>query len=76
MAVGWHAVNLIIEDFANETSDVPLSKVSLQFLISVLDSAECNKPRIISPPAGSCRTIPADSVFNFPLIVSVTPGRE
>ena len=76
MKAGWHAVNLIIEDFVNENSTTPLSKVSLQFLLSVLDTATCTKPKVIAPPTGLCRTIPAEELFEFPLIVKVSPGRR
>ncbi len=57
IAPGYHAVNVIIEDFLRLTEQygkkknkTPLSKVSLLFLLDVAeDSDTCNKPNIIDP---------------------------
>ncbi|XP_072036773.1 uncharacterized protein [Amphiura filiformis] len=75
VGVGYHAVNVIIEDFArpyiNRRKSNPLSKVSLLFLLHVVEQTEvCLKPIIIDPP--TCITVRPGE--HFEMIVRAEAG--
>ncbi|XP_072015969.1 uncharacterized protein [Amphiura filiformis] len=73
---GYYAVTVIIEDFIDESSEDPLSSVSLLFLLRVDPSNSCTKPITISPPHGTCKTIPANEPFNMDVIVEAGDPRK
>ncbi|XP_071952867.1 integrin beta-like protein C [Antedon mediterranea] len=55
---GWYAVALMIEDFGNQSSTTPLSKIPLQFLVNVfVNQGQCDAaPEFVypTPTDGSC----------------------
>ncbi|XP_072048991.1 uncharacterized protein [Amphiura filiformis] len=58
VAEGYHAVNVIVEDYIRpvKRKSKPLSKISLLFLLQVEGGDEkCSKPTIVDPP--SCKSI-------------------
>ena len=59
VAEGYHAVNVVIEDFARpyNRKSKALSKVSLSFLLLVEEqTAVCEKPVIVAP-LEACKTV-------------------
>ncbi|VDI62151.1 Hypothetical predicted protein, partial [Mytilus galloprovincialis] len=67
-SVGWFAVALQLEDFRSPMDTIPLSSVSLQFLVYVFHSTESCTSRPVFPPNiitdGSVHHILANDIFN------------
>ncbi|XP_052062244.1 integrin beta-like protein C isoform X2 [Mytilus californianus] len=71
-SVGWYAVALQIEDFKNPSDTVPLSSVSMQFLIVVGNSSEMCASRPVLPTNkitdGLVHHISDNNIFNETII--------
>ena len=73
IAEGYHAVNIIVEDYIRpvKRKSIPLSKTSLLFLIQIeAGEKKCSKPRIVDPP--TCRSIRPGE--HFEMVIQAEAG--
>ena len=69
VSVGLYGIALVIEDFTSSTSSVPLSSISLQFLLDIYNSNNgiCpEKPSFVldTPDQGSVINVPYTLSWN------------
>ncbi|XP_033106419.1 uncharacterized protein LOC117108507 [Anneissia japonica] len=71
--LGWHAVAVMIEDFASPLSASPLSKIPLQFLVNVFSSnGLCSSaPEFVNPTPkdGACIGVPENDTYVQAIVV-------
>ncbi|UJR29331.1 hypothetical protein I4U23_010543 [Adineta vaga] len=66
----FYAATLMIEDFANETSNKSFSSIPIQFLIEIVDVPLCPSKPTISLNLSECVAIQVGIEFNFTVIIS------
>ena len=69
MVGDFYGVALIVEDFTHHSLHTPLSQVSLQFLVEIIDTPSClSKPTVSSNLSGNTR-VQVGNQFQFTVII-------
>jgi len=66
----YFAVTLMVEDYYNSTTEIPYSRVPVQFLIYIAAATACSTKPVITSSLPECSPIEVGVPFNFSLIIT------